>query len=158
MKQLSEILTLFTDLPFAVDGVARFRKDKLSVYLEGGEYRIVDLENTPAYIRQTGVKKFEEVSIDCDTINKVTTTLALVCRNMKYTIESLENILVYYLTVNDFTNLDRIKIQSVETDKDTILKDEKLPEMEGDFVKITFDFWFYQSNNSCEQPTLECIC
>lgn len=140
------------DLPFTVQGIARFEANKL-VIGNCEPFTDVVFDGHGAYIRETGFETANKsTQLECDEYQyKITKEYAFVYFDFvrKYTLDSVRSVVLSQL------NQKYITIKNIKYDFPTIKKEENLKVKDACLLKITFDSIedFY---NDCDGLICQC--
>lgn len=125
------------DLPFEVQGVCRFKNNKLIIG-DSEPFSEILFNSYGAYIRETGNEVLSKgIAIECDEyIYKTTKEYAFVYFdfNNNYTLDSVRATLLSQLNQKD------INVKTVKSDFETIKKEEGLDIKDANLLKITFEY------------------
>ena len=124
------------DLPFEVQGVAKFKDSKLIIG-NCAPFKEVEFSSHGAYIRETGFEVANKgIALECDEYQyKITKEYALVYFDFvnKYTLDSVRSVILSQL------NQKYITIKSVKYDFETVKTEEQLNIKDACLLKIVFD-------------------
>ena len=140
------------DLPFEVQGAAKFTDNKLIIG-NCAPFKEVNFDSHGAYIRETGFEVANKgIALECDEYQyKITKEYAFVYFDFvnKYTLDSVRK------TVLSQLNQKSITIKSIKSDFVTVKTEENLSIKDACLLKITFDSIedFY---NDCEGLICQC--
>lgn len=155
MINREDIVELFNDFPFEIDGIAFFKsinsKNIVCLY-RNGEYIPIGQSYNHGYIRSSGVKTltFKE-KYTCDQ------SLYLVAEEMYFVLTYNKQIdpLTLELRILQILQEYDIKIKSIKEVKDVIIQEEGLTDGDYQAIKITFEF-AYDYLTNCDKIELEC--